>query len=101
MKTQLSIPIHSFVDIITNSSTEIFVTASERTITSIKELVDCILKGAGSSLRATDLYEFSLSKPYRYNEANEEGNARTKAVKSAKDNEGDNFNEEEFLKNWA
>jgi len=40
----LIIPLHSFVDIITNSSTEIYVAADEGTINAIKEIVNDILK---------------------------------------------------------
>ena len=65
----LIIPIHSFVDLITNSSTEIFVKADNNTINAIKEMIDCILKATDSSLTADDLFEFSLSEEEnRYSE---------------------------------
>ena len=38
------IKIHSFVDVITNSSTEIYIQATERTIEQIKVLINSILE---------------------------------------------------------
>lgn len=58
MKTSLTIPIHSFVDLITNSSSEVFVTATEKTVGTIKSLVDNILAAAGSPLKSDDLFKF-------------------------------------------
>lgn len=60
-----TIKIHSFVDLITNSSTEIYVEADESTITTIKELINNLLKLGGSKLTADELFEFSL-KPSEY-----------------------------------
>jgi hypothetical protein len=54
------IKIHSFVDLITNSSTEIYIAADESTITTIKELINNILKLGGSKLTCDELFEFSL-----------------------------------------
>jgi hypothetical protein len=56
------IPIHSFIDLITNSSTEIYVEATEKTIKTLRELVNEILKAGKSKLRADDLFTFSLEK---------------------------------------
>lgn len=44
--TTITIPIHSFVDLITNSSSEIFVCASKSTVTAIKKLVNNIISAS-------------------------------------------------------
>lgn len=54
------IPIHSFVDLITNSSTEIYVSANDKTVGTIREVVDNILVAGGSALKASDLFDFAL-----------------------------------------
>lgn len=60
MKNIFKIKIHSFVDLITNSSTEIFVRADEKTIQTVKDLIDTLLKLGNSNLKADDLFEFQL-----------------------------------------
>jgi hypothetical protein len=57
---QLRISYHSFVDIITNSSTELFVSAGANTITGIKDIVNQLLKVQGSTKTADDLFIFEL-----------------------------------------
>lgn len=59
---KITIRLHSFADLITNSSTSIYVAADESTIKSIKEIIDNILKIGGSTLTANDLFKFSLYK---------------------------------------
>jgi hypothetical protein len=59
---KISIRLHSFADLITNSSTSIYVAASESTIKSVKEIVNSVLKIGGSTLTADDLFTFELSK---------------------------------------
>jgi hypothetical protein len=59
MKT-LKIKIHSVVDVITNSSTTIYTQADEGTISSVKDMVNALLKIGGSELTADDLFTFSL-----------------------------------------
>lgn len=56
----IKIRVHSFIDIITNSSTEIYVCAGNGTVNSIKKLVDSILKAGKSDKRFDDLFEISL-----------------------------------------
>jgi hypothetical protein len=56
----LIIPIHSFVDLITNSSSEIFVAADKSTITAIKKLVDNLFIAAKSPYTANQLFDFEL-----------------------------------------
>ena len=54
------IPLHSFVDLITNSSSEIFVAADANTVKAVKKLIDNVLKAAGSDKTASDLFDISL-----------------------------------------
>lgn len=60
----MKIVIHSFVDLITNSSTEIYIMASEKTIETIKDIVNHLLAIGNSELKADDLFEFNLDYPY-------------------------------------
>ena len=57
---KITINVHSFIDIITNSSTEIYVQASEHTIKNIKNMVNSILALGGSPLKCEDLFTMSL-----------------------------------------
>lgn len=56
----ISISFHSFVDVITNSSTTIYVRADESTIVAIKKFIDGILQKGGSTKTADDLFEFKI-----------------------------------------
>jgi len=56
----IKIPIHSFVDLITNSSTEIFVQATDKTIKTAKDIVNDLLTFNGSTQTADELFTFSL-----------------------------------------
>ncbi len=64
MTTSLTIPIHSVIDVITNSSSEIFVAADKSTITAIRKLVDNIIgaasNGEGIGATADDLFTFDV-----------------------------------------
>jgi len=53
--------IHSFVDIITNSSSEIYVEATDNTVKNVKLLVNSLLRQAESKLTCDDLFEITLS----------------------------------------
>lgn len=55
-----NIKIQSVSDVITNSSTEIYVEATEHTLNGIKNIVNSILKAVNSEYTADDLFEFSL-----------------------------------------
>ena len=59
MKT-LIIPIQSFIDVVTNSSTEIFVEATTYTKDHIINMVNEILKAGGSDKTCDDLFEVEL-----------------------------------------
>jgi len=54
----LIIPIHSFVDIITNSSTVIYVSTYQKTEKMIKEFVNALLKSFGSDKKFDDFFEY-------------------------------------------
>lgn len=56
----LIINVHSFVDLITNSSTEIYIHATDRTVTAIKTIVNNLLQIAGSSKTCDDLFAVEL-----------------------------------------
>jgi len=58
---ELKIKVHSIVDLITNSSTEIYVYAGDYTLKSVKELIDSLLEIGGSIKKADDLFTFELS----------------------------------------
>ena len=55
------IPIHSFVDLITNSSSETYINADKNTVEAIKLLVDNILKSGGSDKKCDDLFKVELN----------------------------------------
>lgn len=63
MKTLL-IPIHSFVDLITNSSSETFVNATEKSVDTVKDLVNGMLKLSASSLTCDDLFKIEIVHKY-------------------------------------
>lgn len=55
------IPVHSFVDLITNSSSETYVQATDKTVDTLKKLIDSLLKGTGQT--CDDLFEIDLLPP--------------------------------------
>ena len=68
---EIEIKVHSFIDIITNSSSEIYVQASSRTIDSVHKLVNAILSMGNSQVKSEDLFEMELideGKEERYDE---------------------------------
>ena len=54
---------HSIVDIITNSSTTIYTQATDGAIKTVKEIINTILKDAGSDKTVDDLYDVEISEP--------------------------------------
>ncbi len=56
----LIIPIHSFIDVITNSSSETYIYADKGTIDAIKKIINGILIGAGSTKTCDDLFDVTL-----------------------------------------
>jgi len=57
---QIIIPIHSFIDVITNSSTSVYVGCHDNSIKFANELVDDLLKAASSDKLADDVFEFKI-----------------------------------------
>lgn len=56
---EMRIPVHSIVDVITNSSTVIYTEAHSNTVEMAKTLFSEILEAAGSPLTADDVFDFS------------------------------------------
>ncbi len=56
----VNIRVHSVVAPITNSSTEIFVEATENTITNVKKLINALLSLGGSDKKCDDLFDIKL-----------------------------------------
>lgn len=54
------IPVHSFVDLITNSSSEAYVSADQKTLVAIERLIDEALRLGGSKLKSKDIVTLSL-----------------------------------------
>ena len=65
--TTFTICIHSFVDLITNSSSESFVAANDRTLETVRKIVNATLKAGGSTKCCDDLVLLKLE-PGDYNE---------------------------------
>ncbi len=59
---QLIIPVHSFIDVITNSSSEVFVTSDRSTVAAMKDAINALLSVAGSKERCDDLFEVVLER---------------------------------------
>ena len=56
----ISIPVHSFLDLITNSSSETYVTSDRQTISSLKSIINTILKAGGSTKTCDDMFTIKL-----------------------------------------
>lgn len=54
------IPVHSVIDVITNSSSEVFVTAHKKTIEIVKEIINVYLKDACYAETADELFDIEL-----------------------------------------
>lgn len=54
------INVHSFIDVITNSSTEIYMWADEGSVKTVKGIIDTILKAAKSDKTADDLFDIRV-----------------------------------------
>lgn len=51
---------YSITDIVTNSSTEVFIRVKETAINTVKELINDLLKISGSTLQADDLFTIEI-----------------------------------------
>ena len=58
---QFRIPVHSIVDVITNSSSVIYTEAHNNSISIAKKIIDSVLTAAGSTKTADDLFDFSVT----------------------------------------
>ena len=59
---KIYIPIHSVVDVITNSSSVIYTEATTNAVSTMKEIINSILKLAGSEKTVDDLFDISIQK---------------------------------------
>ena len=59
------INIQSITDIVTNSSTEVFIRIKETAINTVKELINNLLKISGSTLQADDLFTIEILYDHR------------------------------------
>lgn len=74
----IKISLHSFVDLITNSSSEVFVSSSDHTERMVKELIDKILKNAGTEKTCDELFNVSVTRgEIIINPKNSDGNGFT------------------------
>jgi hypothetical protein len=60
METPVRIKVHSFSDVITNSSTVIYVQTHGKSIKVLEDFVDFLLKKSGSTHKAKDLFDFKI-----------------------------------------
>lgn len=85
-RIKLLIPIHSFVDLITNSSTEIYVSATDQTVKAVNSLIQNMLSIADTSLKASDVFEVSLQAIVQDPKTYEETLTPISSADEAKDN---------------
>jgi hypothetical protein len=57
---EIRIKYHSFINLITNSSSETFINATDSTVDTAKAIIDNILKAGGSSKTADELFSVRL-----------------------------------------
>lgn len=81
----LIIPIHSFVDLITNSSSQVFITANEKTVAAVRDMIDNLMKVAGSTKTSVDLFDIDIVDAY-YGKTRAESDA---AVAAGEADEGE------------
>ena len=117
--SSVNIPIHSFVDLITNSSSEIFIAANKGTIIAIKKLVNHLIKATTKvviddngnevqSISANDLFNFDITYPCYDENCNEVGLTRKEMSDKRKElseiicNNSNKYTERqvESAKNW-
>lgn len=60
MKPTIIIPVHSVIDVITNSSSEVFVTANEKTVSIVKDILKLFLENANVSLPVESVFDVEL-----------------------------------------
>src|ERR1039458_9781751 len=62
LKEKYTFILHSFVDLITNSSTEIYIEATDKTVKSLENLINSLLKLGGSHSTCDDLFTIEIDK---------------------------------------
>ena len=60
------LPVHSIVDLITNSSSEVYVVSDRSTIDAVRKLVNAVLQAGGSTKTCDDLVKLSLKTEHGY-----------------------------------
>jgi hypothetical protein len=84
MKT-LIIPVHSFVDLITNSSSETFICADKDTVEVFKAAITALLKVAGSDKDCDDLFTVEVTVDKGYEESDDEYRRQSVTVTAKED----------------
>lgn len=56
----ITLPIHSFVDLITNSSSETYVTATKKSVSSVKDILKFFLEKNGITTPVDELFDVKL-----------------------------------------
>lgn len=70
---QAKVSLHSIVDVITNSSTEIFINVNSNTVKVFKKFIEKILTASGIKKSADDLFDFEFNvNGYYYDDENDE-----------------------------
>lgn len=62
--SSIYIPIHSFSDLITNSSSETYVSVTNATVDAFKKLIDASIMLGGGTKKADDLFTFEFCYDY-------------------------------------
>jgi hypothetical protein len=62
---EMRINLHSLIDVITNSSSEIFLVMNSNAVKGMFEIIDEILKVGGSGYRAEELFTVDLEQDYK------------------------------------
>lgn len=82
LKNKYTIKIHSFIDIITNLSTEIYVAANQKTVESVKEIINGILKVGDSKYTCDDLFTVEIDlEDFKNNDYGDSGKSYEEWVK--------------------
>ena len=96
MLKPLYIPYHSFIDVITNSSTEIFVSCHGKTKETLFALINSLLAVAESDKKAEDLFDIKMSRDYVYDDETEEELEDVKIAFNEKGERTDNYEDDEY-----
>ena len=104
MSITLFIPLHSFVDLITNSSSELFIDATKESVKSAYQLVNAILKAAGSKDTAENLLDIRLTywiRHYDFTPEDSNGkefNTEKERIAFCEENMFDQY--DDYVKSW-